>query len=186
MRRDVLGSSRVSRLGRVTMISLLIAAGKALLALIVFVALMAIMDFAPAWASTILYLCLSLVIPGATIAIVVYGLSTHPFSSADVVPLVMAGVSVLLILGLVAPIIIWPGAWFGKSARKAASASTPNHRREILIDLAVAWCIFTALVANVEEITRWVAVSVGLVAIVANAVIHNRLRKRAEGQSWSA
>jgi hypothetical protein len=164
------------------MISLLIALGKALLALMVLVALMAVWDFAPAWVSTILYLCLSLAIPGATIAIVVYGLSSHPFSSADVGPLVMAGVSVLLILGLLAPIIIWPGGWFGKSAPKAASAFTPNDRRELLIDLAIAWCMLTALFADVEEIERWAAVALGLAAIVANAVIHNRLRKRAEGQ----
>jgi hypothetical protein len=36
-----------------------------------------------------------------------------------------------------------------------------------------------ALIADVEEITRWLVISLGLAAIVANAVIHSRLKKRA-------
>jgi hypothetical protein len=175
--------------GSGAMMILILALLKALLTLITFVAFAVIseqvMVRAPARVSTALYLCFVSLIPVMMVALELSWHSTRPFAA-----LLQLGIAVFLILLTVLPAppeliarIMRPAA--GPTDKVAAARltlpGTHIKRGETLITLAIIGCVLTAYFAKItDEIIPLLVMSIGVLAVlIANFVIHNRLRERA-------
>jgi hypothetical protein len=172
------------------MMILILALLKALLTLTAFVAFAVtvgqIMVRAPAWVSTALYLCFASLIPVMIVGLELSWHSTRPFAS-----LMQFGIAGFLIFLAVLPA---PPELIAGITRPAAGPTlkvpvvvgltlpdTQLKRRETLINLAIIGCVLTSYFAKfTDESISLLVLSVAVIAgLIANSVIHNRLRKRA-------
>ena len=171
------------------MMILILALLKALLTLIAFIALAVIIEQvivrAPVWVSKALFLSFASLIPVMIVALELSWHSTRPFAS-----LVQLGIAVFLILLAVLPappkLIAWIRRPAGGATAKAeitqpSLPSTNIKRGETLINLAIIGCVLTAYFAKItDETIPLLVMSIGVIAgLIANFVIHNRLRDRA-------
>lgn len=169
---------------------LILALLKALLILIAFVAFAVIVEQimvrAPARVSTTLYLCFASLIPVMIVALELSWHSTRPLKS-----LVQFGIAGFLILLAVLPappeliaLITRPAAGPTANVPAATQPTLPGthiKRGETLVNLAIIGCALVAYFANItDETIPFLVLSTAVTAaLVANWVIHNRLRRRA-------
>jgi hypothetical protein len=172
------------------MMILTLALLKALLTLIAFVVFAVIVEQimvrARAWVSRALYLCFASLIP---VMIVILELSWHsprPFTS--LVQFAISGFAILLAVLPAPPELI-------ERIRRSAAGPTAMvplftpvslpgpliKRGETLINLTIIGCVLTAYFAKItDETIPLLVMSIGVIAaLIANFVIHNRLRERA-------
>lgn len=170
------------------MMILILALLKALFTLIAFVVFAVIVEQimvrAPAWVSRALYVCFALLIPVTIVALELSWHSPRRFTS-----LVQFGIAGFLILLAVLPA---PPELIARITRPAAGSTaklplvtrlpgTHIKRGETLINLAIIGCALTAYFAKITDDTiPLVVMSIGVTAaLIANFVIHNRMREGA-------
>lgn len=166
----------------ISLIALLNALPKALLAVVALVVYMVIMmliiEFAHAWVRRAFFLCVAMLFPAMIIALVFLTRPGRPFDSFYLVMLGLAGFLILLHLPLVY------AAW----NLQPAALETPVPMsirvralmlREILIDLALVGCLFTVRFADIKGDMSWMSLLLIMAAVGANSLIHSRLKKRA-------
>jgi hypothetical protein len=170
------------------MMILTLALLKALLTLIAFVVFAVIVEQimvrTPAWVSRALYLCFASLIPVTIVALELAWHSPRPFTS--LMQFAIAGFAILLAVLPAPPELIAriTRSATGPTAKVPVVSHTPAGSRikrgETLINLTIIGCVLTAYFAKItDETIPLLVMSIGVIAaLIANFVIHNRLRER--------